>query len=391
MLLFPLMSQLKSFLGLITCNFYSRFLPNLSTLLAPLHTLLQKNTPWKWGPPQQKAFNSAKNSLSSSPTLTHYSSNQPLVVSCDASSYGIGIVLAHPKDGSMQPIAFASRTLSIAEKNYAQVDREGLAIIFAVLKFRQYLLSRQFEIGTDHKPLIYLFSSTRATSQMASARVQRWALILSAYDYTIVHKAGRDNQVADALSRLPLPDTPADVPLPGESVLLLQYLQESPIISAQVRVWTNKDSILSQVRNFVYNGWPMSVGEELQPYFRRRHELSILDDCILWGSHIIIPPAGQSCVLDELHDTHPGASRIKSLARSYVWWPKIDSDLERKVKSCPDCQLHQNQPAKAPLHPWEWPDRPWSRLHIDFAGPCLGDKTFLIMWMLILNGLRFGM
>ena len=260
------------------------------------------------GQPQQEAFNSAKNSLSSLPTLTHYSSNQPLVVSCDASSYGIGIVLAHPKDGSMQPIAFASRTLSIAEKNYAQVDREGLAIIFAVPKFCQYLLGRLFEIGTDHKPLIYLFSSTRATSQMASARVQRWALILSAYDYTIVHKAGRDNQVADALSRLPLLDTPADVPLPGESVLLLQYLQESPITSAQVRVWTNKDSILSQVRNFVYNGWPMSVGEELQPYFRRRHELSILDDCLLWGSRIIIPPAGQSCVLDELHvhDTHPG-------------------------------------------------------------------------------------
>ena len=129
-------SQLKSFLGLI--NFYSRFLPNLSTLLAPLHTLLQKNTPWKWGPPQQKAFNSAKNSLSSSPTLTHYSSNKPLMVlSCDASSYGIGMVLSYPKNGSMQPIAFASRTLSIAEKKYAQVDREGLAIIFAVLKFHQ--------------------------------------------------------------------------------------------------------------------------------------------------------------------------------------------------------------------------------------------------------------
>ena len=124
---------------------------------------------------------------------------------------------------------------------------------------------------------------------------------------------------------------------------------------------------------------PVSFGEELQPYFRRQHELIILDDCLLWRSRIVTPPAGQSCVLDKLHDAHPGASRIKWLARSYVWWPKIDSGLERKVKSCPDCQLHHNQPATAPLHSWEWPDCPWSRLHIDFAGPCLGDKTFLII------------
>ena len=137
------------------------------------------------GQPQQEAFNSAKNSLSSLPTLTHYSSNQPLVVSCDASSYGIGTVLVHSEEGSMQPIAFASRTLSIAKKKYAQVDRECLAIIFAVLKFRQYLLGRKFDIRTDHKPLIHLFSSTRATSQMSSAQVQRWALVLDACDYTI--------------------------------------------------------------------------------------------------------------------------------------------------------------------------------------------------------------
>ena len=84
-------------------------------------------------------------------------------------------------------------------------------------------------------------------------------------------------------------------------------------------------------------------------------------------------------MLDKLHDTHPGASCIKSSACSNVWWSKVDSDLERKLKSCPDCQLLQNQPAKAPFHPWEWPDRPWGHLHIDFAGPCLGDNTVLII------------
>ena len=181
-------TQLKSFLGLL--NFYSRFLPNHSTKLAPLHKLLQKNTPWKWESEQQEAFEIAKASLSSSTCLTHYDPAKSLVVSCDASSYGVGAVLAHElTDGSTQPIAYASRSLSPAEKNYAQIDREGLAIIFAVVKFRQYLLGRKFTIKTDHKPLTQLFSPDRAVSPIASARIQRWSLILCGYDYTIEHKS----------------------------------------------------------------------------------------------------------------------------------------------------------------------------------------------------------
>ena len=93
---------------------------------------------------------------------------------------------------------------------------------------------------------------------------------------------------------------------------------------------------------------------------------------------VVVPPQGQQAVLKELHDTHPGCSKMKSLARSYVWWPKMDSEIEDMVKGCQVCQESRPSPPVAPLHPWEWPSKPWSRLHLDFAGPFLG-RDFLVL------------
>ena len=98
-------------------------------------------------------------------------------------------------------------------------------------------------------------------------------------------------------------------------------------------------------------------------------EFSVQADCVLWGNQILVPPAGQSRVLDVLHDGHPGICRMKELARSFVWWPGLDDDIQTKVQSCTQCQINQRSPTPQPLHPWEWPEHPWSRIHVDYAGP----------------------
>lgn len=126
-------------------------------------------------------------------------------------------------------------------------------------------------------------------------------------------------------------------------------------------------------------GWPVDLGpEKFQPYTKHRLELNVLDGCILWGSRVIVPSPGQAQVMEALHDAHLGISRMKSLARSFVWWPEMDSALEEKVKACSACQSNQKMPGSALLHPWRWPGHAWSRLHLDFAGPFMG-QAFLVL------------
>ncbi|KAI4881067.1 hypothetical protein NFI96_009116 [Prochilodus magdalenae] len=198
-------TELKAYLGLL--NYYNKFLPNLATHLAPLHRLLRKDAQWTWTKDQEDAFCLSKQLLKSANVLSHYSADKELVLACDASLYGVGAVLLHVvDDGVEKPIGFMSRTLTPAEKRYSQHDKEGLAIIFGIKRFHKYIYGQTFTITTDHKPLISLFHEMKPVPQMGLLRVQRWAT-LRAYEYRLVYKPGKDHTNADALSRLPLPQT----------------------------------------------------------------------------------------------------------------------------------------------------------------------------------------
>ena len=215
---------------------------------------------------------------------------------------------------------------------------------------------------------------------MASGRIQRWALTLAAYEYDLIYRPGKENGNADALSRLPLKIEPKSTPIPQEVVNLVDHLNQSPVDALKIKQWTLRDPVLSQVLKFTLQGWPAQVNDEnIKPYLTRKDEISVQDGCLLWGSRVVVPPKGRTDVLNLLHDTHPGMSRMKSLARGHVWWPGIDKEIEEKAKKCSTCQVHQRTPQRVPLHPWEWPHRPWSRIHIDYAGPFMGKMFLLII------------
>ena len=193
---------------------------------------------------------------------------------------------------------------------------------------------------------------------------------------------------ADACSRLPLPDAPASVPIPGDTILLITHLDSIPVKATQIDMWTQRDPVLATITKYVLQGsWPSKQPDDAQqPYFSRRDELSIESNCLLWGGTVIIPPQGQKLVLEELHVSHPGIEHMKWLPRSYVWWPGLDSDIEQEVKLCIPCQSNRKNADVCPntsmgvaTFPMvKGPHTPWSRVHIDYIGPFLGNMFLLL-------------
>uniref|UniRef100_A0A8C6VFG1 Gypsy retrotransposon integrase-like protein 1 n=1 Tax=Naja naja TaxID=35670 RepID=A0A8C6VFG1_NAJNA len=280
--------------------------------------------------------------------------------------------------GREAPIAFYSRTLSKAERNYSQLDREALAVVAAVKKFHEYLYGRSFTIVTDHKPLLGIVAGDKPTPNILSPRMLRWTEFLAAYSYKLIHRPGKDIGHADALSRCPLPCHKEDFELETHT-FFLETVAKLPVHAAEIARETAKEAVLAPVMGWIKKGWPLQDLPHLaQPFKSRQTELSVLRGCILWGNRVVIPAKLQREVLEMLHEGHPGIVRMKGLARSYVWWPGIDKMVENWVASCPNCQVVRPAPPHAPTQEWECPRGPWSRIHIDFAGPTRGH-TFLVI------------
>ena len=369
------LQQLRSFLGLL--NYYGKFIPNLATLLQPLHCLLRHEVKWKWDTMCTRAFEAAKQALSSSRVLVHYNPKYSLVLAGDASAYGLGAVISHRfPDGTERPIAFASRTLSPAERNYAQLEKEAASLVFGIKKFHQYLYGRRFTLLTDHKPLMAILGPKKGVPSLAAARLQRWAILLSAYTYDMEFKPTAAHGNADGLSRLPLPSESSETE--ADTIFNIAQLDSLPVTSVQVCQATRSDPILSKVLEYTKNGWPRQVPKTLEPFHNRQAELTVEGDCILWGIRVVVPEKLQGAVLRELHSSHSGMSRMKSLARSFAWWPNVDKNIEQLVKGCHPCLSIRHAPAVVPLHPWAWPPKPWQRIHVDLAGPFQGT-TYLVI------------
>lgn len=372
-------TELRSFLGMI--NFYGKFIKNMSARIVPLYELLQKEKRWFWSNECEKAFREIKKLLSSAVVLAHYDPKKPLIVTCDASARGVGAVLSQlsADGGGERPVAYASRTLNDAEKNYSQIHREALAIIFSTNKFHQYLYGRHFTLRTDHKPLVSIFGPKTGIPTMVASRMQRWAIILSAYSFDIEY-VRTDKNEADGLSRLPVALSKQTNETAPPEQTFLHFVQQALLLDYhEIKRQTSRDPLLSKVLSYIRDGWPAQCEvSSLQPYFNRRNELYEELGCVMWGRRLVVPENCKDKILLMIHEPHMGIVKSKAIARSYVWWGGVDEAVERMCRECAVCAAQADAPPRHAPRMWPWPNRPWSRLHLDYMGPIAG-KTYLVV------------
>jgi hypothetical protein len=187
---------------------------------------------------------------------------------------------------------------------------------------------------------------------------------------------GSDNISADILSRAPLRVDLDDVEIDVSDCLYLNFILDDIEVVTDVDIVSEiqRDLVLSKVYNCILTGqWPsggLNPDElELKPYLTKKNELSVSQGFILWGHRLVIPPGCRKMLLQELHSTHLGVVKMKSVARSYIWWPGIDRQIEMISKSCPSCLQNRDNPARVEVNPWPQPKQPGMRVHVDFLGP----------------------
>lgn len=385
-------SELRALLGAV--NWYGKFIPKLKELRGQLDQLLCNDVEFKWNKEHEEAFCKLKDVLSSDLALTHYDPKKKIIVAADASSYGIGAVLMHEMaDGTKRPIMHASASFTKAEQNYPQIQREALALKFAVTKFHRYIYGRAFELQTDHEPLLAIFGSKKGIPVFTASRLQRYALVLRAYDFTIKYVNTRSFGYADFISRLI-----ANTEKPDEDVVIASIRAEEdgesmcyainaeavlPVKFEAVKAETARCPTLIEVRRFIDRGWPEKKSqipdEAVAEFHGRRKALAFEEGCIFFQGRIVIPQIHRKAVLEELHDGHPGETRMKSLARTKVFWPKIDDDIVKHVRQCEPCATNAQSPTKCSLQTWPAPKGSWSRVHIDYAGPVKGFYFLVIV------------
>ena len=357
---------LRRFLGMV--NHLGKFSPRLGEITQPLRELLTSKRSWTWGPDQQSAFSEIKSELSKPTLLSLYNPMIPCKVSADASSFGLGAVLLQFSETHWKPVAYASRSMTETERRYAQIEKEALAVTWACEKFSDYLLGQEFEIETDHKPLIPLLNS-KALDNLPP-RVLRFRLRLARYQYIAKHVPGKLLFVADTLSRAPISQLNTDRELQNEvSTFMDSVTSHFPATEKRLKEYQqaqSQDPVCLQVITFCQSQWPQKspANKELVPYWRVRASLSICNNLLLYNDRIVVPSALQANTLQCLHEGHQGIQRCRMRARISVWWPNISKQIEQMIAKCQVCAKDAIY-HKEPMMPTPLPEYPWQVIGSD--------------------------
>lgn len=364
-------TELMRFNGMI--NYLGKYIPNLSSLNKPLRQLLEKDISWHWTEEHRQCFQKLKDTLTKAPVLKYFEQNERTVLSVDASKDGLGACIMQKG----QPVAYGSRSLSKTEQNYAQIEKEMLAIVYGTTKFHQYLYGQKVTVESDHKPLETLF---KKPLYLVPPRITRMMLKVQKYDLDVIHKPGKELFISDTLSRKPLKTCEED-DFREYTVFSIGNLPISQEIMSKIKHETENDPLMIKLKQTLVQGWP-EIKQEVEPmlmeFWTYRDELSEMDGVILKGERILVPKSMHREMLDKIHNiSHLGVHKCLRRAREIVFWPGINGQIKEKVAKCEICNEFRNAQAKQPMKPHEIPDRPWQILGTDLFE--LDGQNYIIL------------
>ena len=400
-------TEVRSFLGLV--GYYRRFVRGFSTIANPLFNLERRATQFYWGEDCEAAFNELKTKLTTAPILAFPKFDVQFTLTTDASNHGLGAILSQKYEGKEYVVAYASRVLHKAELNYSTIEKEALALVWAVGHFRPYLFGRSFVLITDHCPLTWL-----KTIKEPRGRLARWLLYLSEFDWSIQHKPGRQNTNADALSR----HTPiAQQEEVQEGTTLDDRFEDisTPVVESANAVglcptWTRSElaemqennPVISQVLQYFPDHPPVRgpwrTSQQLCAFRKVWHQLTI-ENGILYryrpqaptqggddSPRLVVPRCLIPKVLHSLHDQggHFGVDKTIDKVSEICWWPGYTKDIQTYIHTCQQCarKKQPKNPIQADLQSIPI-GGPMEMLAMDFVGPLptsnKGNKYILVM------------
>ncbi|UYV72607.1 K02A2.6-like, partial [Cordylochernes scorpioides] len=356
--------ELQRLLGMI--QYLSRFIPNLAEKTKNMRLLLKKDTPWLWDESLDCDLLEIKTLLRTAPTLKFFNPNGNLTLSVDASSYALGAVLLQ----NGRPIAYASSALNSTQQNYAQIEKEALAIKFGCDKFHQLIYGKTVDVETDHRPLETIFKKPLSK---APPRLQRIFLQIQQYDLRIKYKKGKELLTADLLSR----DCSYEDTYLEENFEVLMTTPTNKSSYEELQALTKEDQ---ELKNLILYGWPnykSAVPESCKKYWPYRDELSTNEDLIFKGSRVFIPLKWKTKILRLIHEGHQGTNSCLRRARDSTYWHGMSQDIINTVENCRTCQANQRNKTKEPMIIKEIPNLPWEIVAADIFS--IKGKNYLLI------------
>lgn len=311
---------------------------------------------------KKSSFEELKRLVSTAPVLKYFDNAQPVTMSVDASSKGMGAVLMQ----NGQPVAYGSRALNETQSRYAQIEREMLAVLYGCEKFHHYIYGRRVTIETDHKPLVAIH---RKPIHRATPRLQRMLMRLQRYDIELVYKPGKEMFISDALSRAFLEETTEQLVDEELSVSVIEaQLPVSEQKLSEIKLATATDPSLQELSHVVTSGWPSNkkaVHSSISPYWSFKDEITVIDGLLYRGYRLIIPDSLKHEMLAKLHEAHLGIVKTKQRAREIIYWPLMNQDIENMIRQCSVCNKYRNANCAEPLMSHDIPSRPWAKVGVD--------------------------